>query len=162
MEHTVQRPRQGSEREMLQSHLDFLRNALISKLDGLDRETVGNHLAPSLTTLLGLVKHSTDVQEHWFRVMMKGEKILLTYYREEDEYADWRIEPDNTVHSVIAAYREASSRADQAVAACSLDETAEGCDRNLRWIYLNVIYDMARHSGHADIAPELTDGAIGK
>jgi len=135
---------------------------LISKLEGLDREVASKRLVPSLTTLIGLVKHSTDVQEHWFRIMMRGEKTLLTYYREDDEYADWRVEPEDTADSVIASYREACGRADRAVAECSLDDMARAGDRTLRSIYLHVINDTARHCGHADILRELTDGATGE
>src|SRR5947209_5928936 len=91
------RPHQGSEREILQGHLDFAREALIRKLDGLDTEAATRRLVPSATTLLGIVKHSTDTQEWWFRVMMMGESIPLTYYTEDDPNADWRVESYDTV-----------------------------------------------------------------
>jgi hypothetical protein len=29
---------------------------------------------PTLTTLFALVKHSTDTQDHWLRIMMMGER----------------------------------------------------------------------------------------
>jgi Protein of unknown function (DUF664) len=32
---------------------------------------------------------------------------------------------------------------------------------SLRWIYVHVIEETARHAGHADILRELTDGATG-
>jgi hypothetical protein len=34
--------------------------------------------------------------------------------------------------------------------------------RSLRWIMVHMIEETARHSGHADILRELTDGAIGQ
>lgn len=158
------RPRQGSEREILQGHLDYAREALIRKLDGLDTEEASRRLVPSMTTLLGIVKHSTDTQEWWFRVMMMGETIPLTYYTQDDPYADWRIEPHDTVQSAIEAFRAACARADEAVASCSLDDVARGRSdgRTLRWIYAHMILEMARHCGHADILRELTDGAAGE
>lgn len=163
MEGTRPRPGQGSEREMLQGHLDYLRQTLIQKAEGLDREDAGRQLVPSQTTLLGIVKHSTDTQEWWFRVIMNGEQIPLTYYTPEDEYADWRIEPHNTVESVVAAFQAACVRADEAVAPLSLDDITRGggYERSLRWIYLDMIEELARHCGHADILRELTDGATG-
>ena len=163
MKRTRRRPRQGPEREMLQGHLDYLRNTLIWKLEGLDREGASLHLVPSLTTLLGIVKHSTDTQEWWFRVIMNGERIPLTYYTEDDPDADWRIEPHDTVTSVIAAYRGACDRANEAVTLYSLDDftRGRGYKRSLRWVYLNMIDELARHCGHADILRELTDGATG-
>jgi len=162
LQQEIQRPGQGTEREMLERHLDYVRAALIQKLSGLDRDEAGRHLVPSLTTLLGLLKHSTDSQEHWFRVMMMGESVPLTYYRVDDEDADWRVDADDTVQSVIAAFRETCLRADEAGANASLDDVAHGTHRTLRWIYLHMIQETARHCGHADILRELTDGFIGE
>jgi len=107
VEETRQLPGQGSERLLLQGQLDSLRQTLIRKVDGLDRVAASRRLVPSQTTLLGIMKHSTDTEEWWFRVTMNGENILLTYHTPEDEYADWRIEPHDTVESVVAAYRAA-------------------------------------------------------
>ncbi len=164
MEGTRQRPGEGSERELLQGHLDYLRQTLILKLEGLDREAAGRRLVPSQTTLLGIMKHSTDVEEWWFRVTMNGEHIPLTYYTPEDEDADWRIEPHDTVESVVTAYRAACTRADEAIAAYSLDDITRGrgYERTLRWVYLHMIEELARHCGHADILRELVDGSVGE
>lgn len=158
------RPSEGTERDLLQGHLDYLRDTLIWKLDGLDSEQASRRLVPSLTTLLGIVKHSTDTQAWWFRVIMNGEEIPLTYYTENDPDADWRIEPHDGVHTVVASYRRACDAADQAVAQYSLDDVAhgQGYTRTLRWIYLHMIDETARHCGHADIVRELTDGLSGE
>jgi len=32
---------------------------------------------------------------------------------------------------------------------------------SLRWIYVHMIEETARHAGHADILRELTDGSTG-
>jgi hypothetical protein len=32
---------------------------------------------------------------------------------------------------------------------------------SLRWIYVHMIEEYARHNGHADLIRELTDGAVG-
>lgn len=158
------RPLQGTEREMLQANLDFLRDALVAKVEGITRVQAVSSLVPSMTTLLGLLKHSTDTQECWFRQRMKGEDIPLTYYRPDDEDADWRIDQHDTVESVVAAFRDACGRADRSVAGCSLDDVAPGTGggRTLRWIFLLMIEESARHCGHADIIRELTDGATGE
>jgi len=49
MERAPCRPRQGSEREMLQGHPEYLRPALMAKLDGLELEQAGWRLVPSQT-----------------------------------------------------------------------------------------------------------------
>ena len=33
---------------------------------------------------------------------------------------------------------------------------------SLRWIYLHMIEEYARHNGHADLIRELLDGAVGR
>ncbi len=63
MEETRQLPGQGSERLLLQGQLDSLRQTLIRKVDGLDRVAASRRLVPSQTTLLGIMKHSTDTEE---------------------------------------------------------------------------------------------------
>jgi Protein of unknown function (DUF664) len=164
VEETRQLPGQGSERQLLQGQLDSLRQTLIRKADGLDRVVASRRLVPSQTTLLGIMKHSTDTEEWWFRVTMNGENILLTYHTPEDEYVDWRIEPRDTVESVVAAYRAACTHADQAIAPYSLDDITRGrgYEQTLRWVYLHMIEELARHCGHADILRESTDGAAGE
>ena len=44
----------------------------------------------------------------------------------------------------------------------SLDEVSPGEDYTLRWIYLHMIEEYARHNGHADFLRERIDGATGE
>ena len=41
-------------------------------------------------------------------------------------------------------------------------ETLPGEDYSLRWIYLDLIEEYARHNGHADLLREQIDGATGE
>lgn len=49
------------------------------------------------------------------------------------------------------------------VADRSLDETftVNGRTLNLRWIYVHMIEEYARHNGHADLLREALDGETG-
>jgi len=52
----------------------------------------------------------------------------------------------------------------QAAATRGLDGTfvlRDGTTRNLRWIYLHMFEEYARHNGHADILREQIDGVTG-
>jgi hypothetical protein len=54
--------------------------------------------------------------------------------------------------------------AKQATAGRSLAETflkRDGTELCLRWIYLHMIEEYARHNGHADIVREQIDGVTG-
>jgi hypothetical protein len=48
-------------------------------------------------------------------------------------------------------------------AARALDDTSPfmGTEVSLRWIYVHMIAEYARHSGHADLIRENIDGATG-
>ncbi len=154
-------PRHAPERAMLQRSLDSQRAALLRKLDGLDTEQATRRLVPSETTLLGLVKHCMDVEGSWFRVVMDGQEAPPE--AEFDPLSTWRIEPGETVASLVAAYRAEAAACAHAVARYDLNDVSRraGPTATLRWIYIHMIEELARHCGHADILRELTDGATG-
>jgi hypothetical protein len=159
-------PATGPEREMLEGFLNYYRATLLWKVEGLDREGATRRLVPSETTLLGLVKHCASVERGWFRITMDGEDIPHLYYSDEDPNADFRIEPDETVESIAQVYRDECAAADRAAAKYALDDFARAPRpgrpvRSLRWIYLHMIEETARHCGHADILREQIDGATG-
>jgi hypothetical protein len=52
----------------------------------------------------------------------------------------------------------------RAVAGASLDETfitERWGEMSLRWIYLHMIEEYARHNGHADLLRQRIDGTVG-
>jgi hypothetical protein len=64
---------------------------------------------------------------------------------------------DDTIESVLARYRKAWTDADEIAAAYSLDDLAMHNRRgplSLRWIYLHMIEELARHAGHGDLLRE--------
>jgi hypothetical protein len=69
----------------------------------------------------------------------------------------FRLADDDTVASVTAAHREACATARTAVADLPLDAVVTGHwagPRTLRWVYLQVLRELAHHCGHADILRE--------
>ena len=65
----------------------------------------------------------------------------------------------------LAAFARECELARAAAAGHSLDETfvlaVRGTTMDLRWIYLHMIEEYARHNGHADILREQIDGVTG-
>jgi len=59
--------------------------------------------------------------------------------------------------------RDRAVPADEAVRTKSLDDTFVGRNGSisLRWVYVHMIEEYARHNGHADLLRELIDGATG-
>ena len=155
----------GSEREQIESFLTDNRVELVALLDGLSEEQARRRLVPSLTTLLGLVKHAVFVERVWFDVELAGrtrvELGLPTVVPESFVLTD-----DDTVESVLTQYRQAWADADEIAASFALDDLAMHNRRgplSLRWIYLHMIEELARHCGHGDILREqilAADGSV--
>jgi Protein of unknown function (DUF664) len=144
------------ERTQLDAFVEEYRSTLELTLDGLTEEQARRHLVPSATTLLGLLKHVTWMQRVWFEQCVGGtsrRELGLVDNPEES----FRLTGDDTVASVTAAHRDACATARTAVAGLSLDAVVTGHragPRTLRWVYLQVLRELAHHCGHADILRE--------
>jgi hypothetical protein len=76
----------------------------------------------------------------------------------------WALSSNDTAESLLAGYERACAASRQAVSGYSLDDCvphARMGQVSLRWIYVHMIEESARHVGHADILREQTDGATG-
>ncbi|MFE0380200.1 DinB family protein [Streptomyces inhibens] len=158
-------PTAAGEREMLQGWLDFHRDTLLAKCAGLtpDQLAAASN-PPSTLTLLGLVRHLTDVERTWFRKRFLGEDIGDHYFTEDNIDADFDDVDPATAEANVAAFRAEIEACDKAVADRGLDETfaaSRGRTLNLRWIYVHMIEEYARHNGHADLLRERIDGVTG-
>ncbi|MFF3545624.1 DinB family protein [Streptomyces platensis] len=165
---TVERrefPAVAGEREMLQGWLDFHRDTLLAKCTGLTADQLTQASStPSTLTLLGLVRHMTDVERSWFRKRFIGERIDNHYFTEDQPDADFDVLDPAAAEAHFAAFRTEIEACDKAVADRGLDETFSprpGRTLNLRWIYVHMIEEYARHNGHADLLRERIDGATG-
>jgi uncharacterized damage-inducible protein DinB len=164
-------PGQGSELATLTGFLDFYRTTLELKCSGLDAEGLARRsVEPSKMSLLGLVRHMSDVERHWFRRFMAGEDITDRYSSKSDPDGDWDgARPDPAVvEEAWQAWREEIALADQFVAAApGLDLVGQRTDAwrgklSLRWVLNHMIEEYARHIGHADLIRERIDGAVGQ
>ena len=156
-------PRQADERDTLAAFLDLQRGVMLRKVADLDDERLRRPMTPSGLTLLGMLKHLAYVERWWFRVVFAGEDVSFPW-TDDDPDADWRAEPDESVDSIAALYRDECAAAREIVAAASLDDTcttSQSDSITLRWIVTHMIEETARHLGHADIMREAIDGSTG-
>jgi uncharacterized protein DUF664 len=143
-------------RAQFEAFLDEHRRALNSCLDGLTEEQARRSLVPSLTTLLGLVKHATFVEKVWFDEAVTGRsraEIGIPAASGES----FILHDDDTIASVQQAHREACESSRRATSPLGLDDKVYGYWRGplpLRWVYLHVLRELAQHCGHADILRE--------
>jgi hypothetical protein len=160
------KPKAAPEKESVVAFLDYHRATLISKVRGLTKEQATRRLVPSETTLLGIMKHLAHVEAWWFQDNFAGRDVPDYPWSDDDPDADFRIEPDESVESIVALYESKIEASRAIVEPASLDELSvrapRGTQRSLRWIVLHMIEETARHVGHADILRELTDGATGE
>jgi uncharacterized damage-inducible protein DinB len=163
----VRAPLNSGEREMLDGWLEFHRTTLLRKCAGLtDEQLKQASCPPSNLTLLGLVRHMAEVERIWFRRRVAGEQVDPLYYRENDADRDFTEVATADAAADFAAYRAELEQVRRTVAGRWLDETFPsrrfpGKEVSLRWVYLHMIEEYARHNGHADLLRERIDGATG-
>src|SRR5665811_2391444 len=85
------------------------------------------------------------------------------YSPADDENGDFENIADAVVEQDVAAFTAECLAADEAVSEMSLDDTFDGRNGpiSLRWVYVHMIEEYARHNGHADLLRERIDGATG-
>jgi hypothetical protein len=161
-------PMTGDERVVLDHWLELYRATVLLKIAGLD----GHQLAfravpPSSMSLIGVVRHLTEVEAYWLRVVLLDEQDVPDYYctpASPDGDFD-NIDPA-TAAADIAAYRaELATTRTNTAAWTDLDGPVRGLRKgnavNLRWILTHLIEEYARHLGHMDLLREGIDGRTG-
>lgn len=146
------------ELETALAFLHYLRVGVSLKLDGLDEDQARLALVPSGTSLLGLVKHLTDVEVYWMQRRFAGLEVA----RRQDGFV---VTSDDTIDAVRQVYARTAVRTDDIVRAADDPERPLALGTHgltLRWALTHVIEETARHAGHADILRELLDGATGR
>ena len=165
-------PLNGDERAMLNAFLDAQRDTLAWKCSGLTAEQLKEAASPpSPLTLLGLLRHLTEVEYFWMEAVLLGEGSHLGMYSGQSNPVDgnraWTDLESLPVDEVMQQWREACDASRRNAAALpNLDAAAARLWDNepvtLRWITVHMIREYARHTGHADFLRERIDGATGE
>jgi uncharacterized damage-inducible protein DinB len=158
-------PRTASERTTLIAFLEWQRDALRRRCEGLDDDALRTRSAPPSTlSLLGIVRHMADVERGWFRRTIAGEDIGDRFSSGDDEDGDFNNLESCSTGDAFAAWGEECEAARHIVDRLQLD--AVGTQRTgrqvaLRWVLVHMIEEYSRHNGHADLLRERIDGATG-
>jgi hypothetical protein len=154
----------AGEREVLEMFLDHHRQALSSKLRNLSEDDARRRLVPSPTTLIGLAQHAAGVERNWFQHHLAQRPREQIAGNARGDADSWVVDPGRTLAEVLAEYATACAESRRIAAGFGLDDTVPD-DRkgrvSLRWIYVHMIREHARHAGHADILREQIDGLTG-
>jgi uncharacterized damage-inducible protein DinB len=162
----VEPERAPDERRALEEFLDFHRATLLWKCSGLTSPQLKERSVPSSAlSLLGIVRHMSEVERGWFRRQANGEDIDSVY---GDGPEDFDETENADAAADIATYLAEVDAARAAVAGKDLDfvatRTRHGRERSfeIRWIFLHMVEEYARHNGHADLLRESIDGSTGE
>jgi hypothetical protein len=153
----------GDERSLLEGWLNYHRDTLLLKCEGLTEQLLKTTAAePSTLTLLGLVRHMTD-NEQWLCSLFTGEPVTGTHCTEESPEGDLDDVADADAAADFAKYAETVKATQAAGHRRQLDDTeeTEGLQLSIRAAYLHMIEEYARHNGHADLIRERIDGTVG-
>jgi uncharacterized damage-inducible protein DinB len=158
----------ADERTTLLEFLDWYRLTIEVKCDGMDEAQARRTVPPSDMSLLGLVRHLTEVERNWFRAKMAGQDAPYWFDYADDEDADWHPDDEETLAAALDRYRAECERSRAITASIpSLDTQSKvivrGYDApvSLRWVLVHMIEETARHAGHADLLRQSIDGATG-
>jgi Protein of unknown function (DUF664) len=159
-------PSDGPEREILTGWLAFHRDALAAKCDGVPpAELARTGLGGSALSLLGLVRHLTEMERVYIVYALGGGPLEFVYgpYEDGQPAGDFDLLRGDMVQASMEAWHAERTAADEILASCtSLDEPGRGNRRSMRWNLVKVTQEYARHNGHADLLREAIDGATGE
>jgi len=111
----------GDEKRILLDFLDYLREAVIRKAEGLSDDEARRAMVPSGTSLMGLVKHLTRAETAWFQYAFAGLDTRVP----ADEIAD-----DDVTEAVISRYRDVAIRNNEIVESCN--DLSQASKRSIR------------------------------
>lgn len=146
--------------------VDFHRATLLMKCEGLeDEDLVRRAVPPSSLSLLGLVRHSTEVEQYWFERVFLGLEVHPPYSSDERRDGDFD-ELDSEPASDAIAHFLAQCEGSREIARTHQLEDLSVLERedgrvSLRYIGVHLVDEYARHCGHADLLREVIDGVVG-
>lgn len=154
------------ERGTLREFLRCQRLTLEVKCQGLDGEAMARRsVEPSTLSLLGLVRHMSNVERYWFREVMAGTDNVRRYGTGDADF-DGAVADPAVVEEAWRAWREDVAFADEVIdGIADLGTTAkrrDGALVSLREVLVHMVEEYARHNGHADLLRERIDGRVGQ
>ncbi|MFE9774591.1 DinB family protein [Streptomyces sp. NPDC005931] len=158
----------ADERTMLEGWLDFHRQTLAWKCEGLSDDRLRTAaVAPSTLSLMGLVRHMAEVERIWFRKVLADDSPGPIYFSDADPDGEFRLSEADTWQEAYRTWQAEIGIARRIASGFGLDDDSRAVSRigggpvTLRWVYTHMIEEYARHNGHADLIRERIDGATG-
>jgi hypothetical protein len=155
----------ADEKTTLLRFLHHQRSFLERKVTGVsDQQARTPACPPSDLTLLGLVRHLTDVERGWSQRSLAGRDAPPLYASDDDPDADFHPPAGETLASALERFWIEVEEAEVIYQSMDLDDI-ERRDRSfytVRWVLVHLIEEYARHLGHADLIRQAIDGQTGE
>jgi hypothetical protein len=106
-----------------------------------------------------------EVERSWFRRTLLRDADTPMIWSDPNIDDSELVPLDDAVwEDDLTAWQQECEASRAAAAAHDLDDVGlrHGQPCSLRWIYVHMIEEYARHNGHADLIRELVDGAVGR
>lgn len=163
------------ERNALREFLAYHQSAYLAVSYGLTDEQARSAPSASALSVGGLIKHVTGMQRIWMaRVAAAPDappKDTRPFEDRAAQHADeFVMHPDETLAGILDAFAAQNAESLRLAESADLDAAVpvprdapwfpKDVDAwSVRWVFLHVINELARHAGHADIVRESIDGA---
>jgi uncharacterized damage-inducible protein DinB len=150
------------ERATLESFLDDYRDIVVRKVAGLSDPDARRRLVTSPTTTGGLIKHLRWAEYGWFDQLLQ--ERTNDNRRTHERAWEFDFLPEESLPTLIAEYQAQCEESRRIAARYALEHVVPHRRLgtvSLRWIYVHMIEETARHTGQLDILREQLDGATG-
>jgi uncharacterized damage-inducible protein DinB len=161
----VDPPLIADERATLIGFLEYHRQTLLVKCADLTDEQLRRRaVPPSSLSLLGLVRHLSEVERGWFQRGVLGDDAPPLYWTESNRDGDFDDVDDANVGDAFDEFERECARSREILATRTLDDTFVRRREtiSIRWLLAHLIEEYARHNGHADLLREVIDGVTGE
>src|SRR3954452_7398331 len=158
----------------LATYREYLSNYRLTiqmKCDGLDADELASRsVPPSTLSLLGLIRHLAQMENHWFQRVLQGKTDVARLYKREED-TDWDFHgataEQDVVDDAFETWNREMAKADEWLA--KTRDSDLGAEVMLddgsvapRDVLVHLIDDYGRHAGHADLLRESIDGRTGQ
>lgn len=158
----------------LATYREYLSNYRLTiemKCGGLDADQLARRsVPPSTLSLLGLVRHLAQMENHWFQRVLQGRTEPSRLFKREDDW-DWDFTGATADAAVVkdafATWKAEMVKSDEWLDALEEADLSREVPRDdgtvaPRDVLVHVIEEYARHAGHADLLRECIDGRTGQ
>lgn len=155
-------------RDLLLRYLDWYRDALMRKIQGLSDVQLRTPVEPLGWSPLGMIRHLGWVERRWMRWGFAAEDVVA--YPPGGDEVEWTVPTDQPTDRIMSTYFDEVERSRTLATSAGLTEPAQVGGRfktpeqapSLGRILFHLLQEYARHVGQLDVARELIDGKRGE